>query len=82
MKTKHVINIKGLEGFVFGDDKHLWKRPYTKDKRSYGWRKMKLQVSNRWILNGIPWSMRQLKGKLIRDPDPIEIYSDDIDVPF
>lgn len=82
MKTKHVINIEGLEEFVFADDKMLWKRPYTKNKRNYGWREMKLQTSNRWILNGVPWSKRQLKGKLIKDPNPIEIYKDDSDAPF
>lgn len=82
MRSKHIINIKGLEEFVFGEDKNLWKRPYTKDKRNYGWRKMKLQDSNRWILNGVPWSKRQLTGKLIRDPEPVEIYPDNEEYPF
>ena len=82
MNTKHIIDVKGLEEFVFGEDRNLWKRPYTKNRRNYGWRRMKLQHGNRWILNGVPWSKRQLTGKLIKDPNPIEIYPDDIDCPF
>lgn len=82
MKTKHIINIKGLEEFRFGEDKNLWKLPYTRNNRSYGFRKMKLQDSNRWILNGVPWSKRQLEGKIIRDPNPIEICPEDLDLPF
>ena len=82
MRSKHIINIKGLEEFVFGEDKNLWKRPYTRNKRSYGWRKMKMQHPNRWILNSNPWSKSQLEGKLLRDPNPVEIYSGNINCPF
>ena len=82
MKTKHIINIGGLEQFRFGEDKNLWRLPYNKNKRHYRFRLIKLQKAKRWILNGEPWSMRQLEGKLLRDPNPIEIYPDDSDCPF
>jgi hypothetical protein len=71
-----------LEEFVFGEDKLLWKRPYKRGKRNYGWRQIKLQSSNRWILNGVPWSKTQLTGRLIKDPCPVEIYPDDSECPF
>lgn len=82
MKTKHTINIKGLECFRFGEDKNLYRLPYTKNKRSYEFRMIKLQKSKRWILNGVPWSMRQLKGKLLKDLNPLEIYKKEVDCPF
>ena len=76
MRTKHIINIEGLEGFRFGEDKNLWRLPYTKNKRSYTFRMIKLQKSNRWILNGVAWSKRQLEGKITKDLNPIEIHKD------
>ena len=43
---------------------------------------MKIQHPNRWILNSNPWSKNQLEGKLLRDPNPVEIYSRNINCPF
>jgi hypothetical protein len=81
MFTKHIINIEGLEGFRFADDGNLYRLPYTKDKRSYGFRLIKMQYSNRWRINNEWYSKNQLRGNLIKDSNPMLIYSNN-ETPF
>lgn len=82
MKSKWIINIKGFESFRFGEDSNLYRLPYQKDKRAFNLRLIKLQKSNRWIVNGKAWSKRQLEGKIIKDPNPIELTREENNYPF
>ena len=82
MYSKWIIDIKGLENFRFGEDKKLYRLPYTKGKRSYCVREIKIQYPSRWILNGIPYSKKQLKNKIIIDYNPIKLLITDTDLPF
>ena len=69
--------IKGLDGYVFGNDKKLYRLPFTKDKRSYALREMKNQYPNRYKINGSWLSERQMKQRLILDPKPVKLIEDD-----
>lgn len=82
MKSKWIIDIPCLEKFRFGEDKKLYRLPYVKNKRNYGIREIKLQYPSRWILNGVPYSKRQLEGKVIRDPNPVVLFYKENDMPF
>ena len=74
MFTKYKINIEGLEGYRFTADGDLYKMPFTRNKRSYDFRLIKIQNPNRWKIEGEWYSKRQLRPKLIEDDNPIEIY--------
>lgn len=76
IKSKWII--KGIEGFVFGEDKNLYRLPYVKGKRSYELRQIKKQYGNRYKLNGEWWSERQLYSKIELDPNPIELIKSDM----
>ena len=83
MISKWVINKKGLENYVIGEDKNIYKKPSVSiDNRNYQFKLVKEQYPNRFRLNGVYWSKKQLKHLTIRDPSPIEIYPDDLDCPF
>jgi len=82
MKTKHIINIKGLELYRFAEDKNLYKLPFKSNGKQYSFRLIKQQYPSRWILNGKPYSEKQLRGKLLKDPDPIVLFIDIEDCPF
>lgn len=65
--------IEGIDGFVFGEDKKLYKLPYCKGNRSYGLREIKMQYCNRYKINGVWWSQAQLKNKIKIDPKPVRL---------
>lgn len=69
MKSKW--RIKGIDNYVYGEDKKLYKLPYEKDKRGYGLRQIKKQYPNRYRINNQWYSERQLEDKLYLDPNPI-----------
>ena len=58
MKSKW--RIKTIDTHIFGDDNNLYRLPYTRNKRSYELRLIKLQKSNRWVINGETWSEKRL----------------------
>ena len=83
MNSRWLINKKGLENYVIGEDKNIYKRPSVSiDGRHYHFKLVKEQYPNRFRLNRVYWSKNQLKHLLIKDKDPVEIYKDDSDVPF
>lgn len=69
--------IKGLDGFVFGEDTKLYRLPYTKGSRSYEVREIKLQYPNRYSINGQWLSKRQMKSRIYLDPNPVKIFETD-----
>lgn len=82
MKSKYKINIEGLEGFRFGEDKKLYKLPYQNKQRSYALKEIKLQYPSRYVLDGGTWSQNQLRCHLELDKNPIELFPDIQDTPF
>ena len=81
MKTKWRIDIEKLKSFRFSEDGKIYRLPYTKGLKSYGWRLIKMQHPNRWRLDGVWWSKNQIKNHLIRDDDPLTIYTEG-EMPF
>ena len=79
--TKWTIKIDGLELFRFDEDGNLYRIPYTKGKRSYGFRLIIMQYPSRWRINNTWYSKSMLRNKLIKDENPIMIYSNK-EVPF
>ena len=57
--------IKGIENYYFGEDKKLYRLAYT-DKAGHARaiKEVKKQHPNRYRLNGVWWSERQLRNKL------------------
>lgn len=76
--------IKGLDSYLIGEDKNIYKKPFTseKGKRNYPFKLVKMQYPSRWRLNGEYWSKAQLKQHIKKDPNPVEIYINDPDIPF
>ena len=74
MFTKWRIDIKELSDYRFDEDGNLWKKPFTRKKRSYSWRMIKIQYPNRWKIGKVYYSQMQLRPHLIEDENPIEIY--------
>lgn len=66
--------IQGIEGYVFAEDKKLYKLPFISNGKHYDLREVKKQHPNRYWINGEWYSERQLKPKLILDDDPIELF--------
>jgi hypothetical protein len=62
--------IEGLPGFVFGSDKELYRLPFKSWPNHYGLRKIAKQSGNRWKLDGIWWSQRQLRSKIKINQSP------------
>lgn len=73
--------IRGIDNYVFGEDKELYKLPFKSNGKKYGVRKIKMQYPNRWIINNKPLSKRQLEGRLYIDTKPIKLL-DIGDTPF
>ena len=65
--------IKGIEGYVFGEDKKLYKLPFTKGLRAYGLREIKKQYPSRYKIHEEWLSELQMKNRLYLDPEPIEL---------
>jgi hypothetical protein len=53
--------IDGLPGFVLGSDPELYRLPFATWPNHYGLRRIKKQSGNRWKLDGVWYSQRQLK---------------------
>jgi hypothetical protein len=53
--------IDGLPGFVIGSDRELYRLPFATWPNHYGLRRIKKQSGNRWKLDGVWYSQRQLK---------------------
>jgi hypothetical protein len=62
--------IKGLDGFFFGSDKELYRLPFKSGRNHFGLRKLKKQDKNRWKVNSVWWSEKQLKDKIYLNPNP------------
>ena len=71
--TKSIFSkwiIEGLEGFVFGSNKELYRLPFVSHPNNYGLRRITKQKGGRWKLDGVWWSQKQLKPKLKINPQP------------
>ncbi len=79
MKSKW--KIKGIDGYVFGEDGKLYKLPYVYNGKNYGIREIKKQYPNRYRINNTWYSEKQLRDKLILDENPILLFNDE-NLPF
>ena len=73
--------IRGIDGFVFGSDKELYRLPFKSGRNHFGLRKLKKQVPNRWKIKSKWWSKTQLEDKLYLNPNP-EILVTGEEMPF
>lgn len=73
--------IHGIEGFCFGSDKNLYRLPFKSGRNHFGLRCLKKQHKNRWKINGVWWSERQLADKIYLNPNP-EVIVKINNVPF
>jgi hypothetical protein len=83
-ENKHVLSkwlIKGIEGYCFGSDLEVYRMPFNSGRNNFGLRKLIKQHPNRWRINGVWWSQRQLKSKIYLNPEP-EIIIDNEEKPF
>lgn len=62
--------IKGLEGYFFGSDKHLYRKPVKSGRNNYGLIKCKKQAHDRYYINKKLVSEKQLKPLIYLNPDP------------
>lgn len=74
--------IKGVDNYVFGEDKKLYRLPYSKQLKSYGLREIKKQYPNRYRINNSWLSERQIINRLYLDPEPIELIEEINNLPF
>jgi hypothetical protein len=65
--------IKGIDGYLFGEDKNLYRLPYTFKNRSYGLREVKKQYPSRYRINNNWVSENVLKSLIYLDEKPIEL---------
>ena len=80
--SKWIIDLKGLEGYVIGNDKNIYRLPFTSGLRTFGLRLIKQDKSNnRWRLNNRWWSENQLRQHLRIDQSMKELIKED-DLPF
>jgi|GEM_PF-2906505 len=80
MKSKW--KIRGIEGYVFGEDKKLYRLPFRSGRNHYDIREIKKQHGNRYRINNEWWSERQLKNKVYKDPEPIVLVEEEAEFPF
>lgn len=66
--SKWVIN--GIDGYVFGSDKELYRLPFRAGRNHFGLRRLKMQYPNRWKINGEWYSKRQLWSRITLNPKP------------
>ena len=87
MVSKWLIDLKGFENYVFGEDKELYRLPFSDSKgRTYSLKKVaKCPIKKRWIfcVNGKveKRSEGQLRPHLILDLKPILLIKEEI-LPF
>lgn len=73
--------IRGVDGFVFGSDKELYRLPFKSGRNHFGLRKLKKQDPNRWKIKSKWWSKTQLEDKLYLNPNP-EVLVTGEEMPF
>ena len=73
--------IKGIDGYLFGEDKNLYRIPFKSGRNSFGIRLIKKQYPSRYRINNEWWSERQLKDKIYLDPEPVRLFESN-DIPF
>lgn len=73
--------IKGLDNYVIGEDKSLYRLPFESNRKYYGLRKLKVIYPNRYYIEGKIVSKRQLKHRIYLDPEPILLYKTE-ETPF
>jgi len=87
MVSKWRIDLKGLEGYRFGEDKELYRLPFNDilGKRRSLKRIAKCKIKNRWILcregKAEVWSENQLRPHLVLDEEPI-LLTKESELPF
>ena len=82
MNSKWKFTLESLNDYVIGSDKKIYKKPFTRNKRSYGWHEVKIQSPKRYRLNGEWWSTKQLKQHIILDSNPIVIFEEQPETPW
>lgn len=82
MKSKWKFKIESLKDYVVGEDKKIYRKPYSENNRYYTWREMKIQDPKRYRLNDEWWSVRQLKKKVILDLNLILIIREEPETPW
>jgi hypothetical protein len=82
MRSKWLI--KGLEGkYVVGEDKEIYRLPFSSNHKFYEVRQVKKQYGNRYWLDKNWYSIKLLKRLTYRDPSPIIIFEESTcDCPF
>ena len=80
MVSKWIIDF--TSGYVFGEDKKLYKLPYLTGRQARNYREIKKQYPNRYLINKVWWSEKQLKKHLILDQVPYLIIPEIKDCPF
>lgn len=73
--------IKGLGGYVFGENKKLYRLDFESKGKYYGIREIKKQKGNRYRINNQWYSERQLKSRIYLDDNPVELEKD-FEYPF
>ena len=75
--------IRGIDNYIFGEDKKLYKMSYVdKAGNIQATKEVKKQYPNRYKVNGRWLSERQMKNRLEIDQNPIELFRDLPDYPF
>ena len=74
--------IKGLDGFVFGSDKEVYRLPFNSGRNYYGLRKIARQKGKRWKLDSVWWSERQLENKISLNSTPQVLVDFEEYLPF
>lgn len=79
MVSKWVIDLEGFEYYRFGEDKNLYRLPFTTiDGKKRGLKLIKKdKLKNRWQITRFgkveKWSESQLRPHLILDDNPIQL---------
>ena len=76
--------IEGSPDYVIGSDKQLYRLPFATWPNHYELRRIKKQSGNRWKINGVWISQRQLKkAKRVKlNPNPEVLIQAILDCPF
>lgn len=74
--------IEGVPDFVVGSDREIYRLPFQSGRNHFGLRHIKKQKGNRWKLDSIWWSERQLRPKLKLNPEPEILIEFESDCPF
>ena len=82
MKIKWKFALPALYDYVIGEDKHIYKLPFTSNNKQYSARKIKKQHGNRYWLNGQYWSESQLKPHIVQIETTEYIYPPLEETPF